>query len=116
MVANILLAPDVLDEIVCTFDQFIVPLNLLGVGLGNNEYAKVNKEFLMKSFKQLVGSTEYVLSYLDMGVEINEVGKQCLLVSTAKKMGRKVELYEFVHLCENKIPPTGGEKSQHCIQ
>ena len=58
----------------------------------------------------------HILSYLDMGVEINEVGKNCLLVGTAKKMGRKLELYGFAHLYENSIPPTGGEKSQHCIQ
>jgi len=105
MMANILFASELLEGRVYTFDKWIVPLNILGGGTGLDEYAQVTKEFLMKTFKQLGGSTEYILSYSNLGVHMDvEGGGHYLLVRAAKKMRRNGKLYHFAHLYANELP------------
>ena len=68
-----------------------------GGGVGSDEYAQVTKEFLMKPFKQLGGSTEYILSYSDLGVQIDvEGGIMYLSVQPRKRgLGSYITLFIF---------------------
>ena len=62
--SHLLLAPE-LQNILCSYDHLRGPLDVLGGGLGRDEYADITKHMITAAFSQTGGAQEYIIAYDD---------------------------------------------------
>ncbi len=114
-----LLSVKALENVSCTFDQLIVPLNLLGGGAGNDEFADVNHDLINGAFSgkgsNLSSDKEFVVPYCDLGIggdgEVEDGGVHYLFGRIGKEVGG-TKYYELCCLTKRAGGPDivlGGE-------
>ena len=93
-VAQVPLAPD-LDGVLCTLQlqHIITPLNMLGNGVGHDDFTQVDHKLMMSAFQS--GDEEYIIPYKDLGTSHNTTHVlHYLLVGIGKRVGRSDTVYD----------------------